>query len=52
VNSKEHYEKLVKSGFFTLVRKDAEKDTKGDVLEMLAKHFGFIGEEAIYKYQF
>jgi hypothetical protein len=47
VNSKEHYDEYVQSGFYTLVRKNVEKDTKADTLEMLAKHFGLIGEESI-----
>lgn len=48
VNSKEHYDEYVQSGFYTLVRKDAEKDTKAHTLEMLAKHFRLIDEESIY----
>jgi len=40
INSKEHYDELAGSGFFTLIREDDGKDTKGEVLEKLAKHFG------------
>lgn len=39
VNSKEHYDEYAKSGFFTLVRKDANKDTKVETLRILATHF-------------
>jgi hypothetical protein len=39
VNSKEHYDEYSNSGFFTLVRSDAEKDTKAETLGALAKHF-------------
>jgi hypothetical protein len=42
VNSKEHYNEYAQSGFYTLVRKDTEKDTKIDTLDKLAKHFGLI----------
>ncbi|HEX3075297.1 MAG TPA: hypothetical protein VHQ24_00360 [Lachnospiraceae bacterium] len=39
VNSKEAYDQYARSGFFTLVRTDADKDTKADVLRMLSNHF-------------
>jgi hypothetical protein len=39
INSKEHYDEYANSGFFTLVRADAETDTKAEVLKILAKHF-------------
>jgi hypothetical protein len=39
VNSKEHYDEYAKSGFFTLVRTDANRDTKAETLEILATHF-------------
>lgn len=39
INSKEHYEEFVNSGFFTLVRENTNKDTKEEVCEKLAKHF-------------
>lgn len=42
VNSKEHYDEFVKSGFFTLVREDDGRDTREEVVTKLAKHFGFI----------
>lgn len=40
INSKEHYEEFWNSGFFTLVREDDGKDTREEVCEKLAKHFG------------
>jgi len=40
INSKEEYEKYLQSGFFTLIREDAEKDTRKEVLDQLARHFG------------
>ena len=39
VNSKVHYDEYANSGFFTLVRTDADKDTKIETLEILATHF-------------
>lgn len=42
VNSKEHYDEFVSSGFFTLVREDDGRDTREEVVMKLAKHFGFI----------
>lgn len=40
INSKEHYEEFLNSGLFTLVREDTDKDTREEVCERLAKHFG------------
>ena len=40
INSKEHYEEFLNSGFFTLVREDNAKDTREEVCDRLAKHFG------------
>lgn len=40
INSKEHYEEFLNSGFFTLVREDNGKDTREEVCAKLAKHFG------------
>ena len=42
INSKEHYDELADSGFFTLVREDDGKDTKEEVCEKLARHFGLV----------
>jgi len=38
VNSKAHYGEYAKNGFFTLVRADANKDTKAETLGILATH--------------
>ena len=40
INSKKHYDEYANSGFFTVVRLDTEKDTKEEVCEIIAKHFG------------
>lgn len=40
INSRENYERYVKSGFFTLIRNNANLDTKEAVLNQLVKHFG------------
>ena len=40
INSKEHYEEFLNSGFFTLIRQDDGKDTREEVCEKLAEHFG------------
>ncbi|MHB0878678.1 MAG: hypothetical protein ACYC5O_21780 [Anaerolineae bacterium] len=40
INSKERYDEYANSGFFTLVRQDAEKDTRVETLAALAEHFG------------
>ena len=40
INSKEHYEEMANSGFFTLVRENTDKDTREEVFEKLAVHFG------------
>lgn len=40
INSKEHYDEMANSGFFTLVREDSSKDTREEVCEKLAEHFG------------
>lgn len=43
VNSVERYNEFADSGFFTYLRKDYENDTREEALDILAKHFGFIG---------
>lgn len=40
INSLEHYEELANSGFFTIVRQEAEQDTREAVCDTIAKHFG------------
>lgn len=42
VNSQEHYNEYANSGFFTIHRTNVNVDTKEEVLDILAKHFGFI----------
>lgn len=42
INSKEHYEEFLNSGFFTLVRQDDGRDTREEVCERLAEHFGLL----------
>lgn len=40
INSKEHYDEYANSGFFTVVRKDDGLDTREEVCDTIAKHFG------------
>lgn len=40
VNSKENYDMLAQSGFFTLVRSNTEADTRQEMMQTLADHFG------------
>lgn len=42
INSQENYDLYANSGFFTVVREDTQKDTKEEVCEKIAKHFGLI----------
>ncbi len=42
INSRENYDNFANSGFFTLVREDDGRDTREEVCEKLAKHFGLI----------
>jgi hypothetical protein len=42
INSQEKYDKWLKSGLFTVIREDTVNDTKLEVFNILAKHFGFI----------
>lgn len=42
INSREHYDEYVNSGFFTLVREDNGKDTREYVCGLLEKHFKLI----------
>ncbi|MDL2318006.1 hypothetical protein LJC74_02765 [Eubacteriales bacterium OttesenSCG-928-A19] len=39
INSQEHYDSFVNSGFFTIVRTDPEKDTRAETLAALEAHF-------------
>ncbi len=42
INSKKHYDEYADSGFFTVVRQDNEKDTREEVCDIIARHFGLI----------
>ena len=42
INSQKHYDEYANSGFFTVVRQDTEEDTREEVCEIIAKHFGLI----------
>ena len=45
INSQERYDEWLGSGFFTLIRKDVETDTRVETMEILAKHFGLTDNE-------
>ena len=40
INSKKHYDEFANAGLFTLIREDDGRDTKDEVLEKMAEHFG------------
>ena len=40
INSREHYNEYLNSGFFTVIREDNGIDTKEETCRILAKHFG------------
>ena len=40
INSREHYDEYANSGFFTVVREDNGEDTREEVCDRIAKHFG------------
>jgi dephospho-CoA kinase len=40
INSQKHYDEYANSGFFTVVRQDNDTDTREDVCNILAEHFG------------
>lgn len=42
INSKEHYDEYLNSGFFTVVREDNGVDTRDEVCDRIAKHFGLV----------
>lgn len=42
INSQENYDLYANSGFFTVVREATQKDTKEEVCEKIAKHFGLV----------
>ena len=42
INSNEHYDEYLNSGFFTVVREDNGVDTRDEVCDRIAKHFGLV----------
>ncbi len=42
INGQKHYDEYANSGFFTVVRQDTQKDTREDICEIIARHFGLI----------
>ena len=42
INSKKHYDEYADSGFFTVIRQDNGKDTREEVCDIIAVHFGLI----------
>ena len=42
INSREHYDEYAHSGFFTVVREDDGRDTRQEVCDILARHFGLM----------
>ena len=42
INSRKHFDEYADSGFFTVVREDDGKDTREEVCDRIAKHFGFM----------
>ncbi len=42
INSREHYEEFVNSGFFAVVRENNGIDTREEVCDTIAKHFGLM----------
>lgn len=42
INSKAHYDEYANSGFFTIVRPDDGTDTREEVCDTIAKHFGLL----------
>ena len=42
INSQEHYDEYANSGFFTVVREDNELDTREELCDKVAAHFGLI----------
>ena len=42
INSQKHYDEYANSGFFTVVRQDNVRDTREEVCDIIAKHFGLV----------
>ena len=45
INSQEHYDEYANSGFFTVVREDNGADTREEVCDIIARHFGLTEEK-------
>ena len=43
INSREHYDEYLNSGLFTVVREDDGRDTREEVCDSIARHFGLMG---------
>ena len=48
INSQKHYDEYANSGFFTVVREDNGIDTREEVGDKIAKHFGFTIKHKIF----
>ena len=42
INSRKHYDEYAESGFFTVVRENNGRDTREEVCDIIARHFGLI----------
>ena len=42
INGQKHYDEYANSGFFTVVRQDTQIDTREEICEIIARHFGLI----------
>lgn len=42
INSQKHYDEYAESGFFTVVRENDGRDTREEVCNVIARHFGLI----------
>ena len=42
INSREHYDEYAGSGSFTVVREDTKEDTREQVCDIIAEHFGLL----------
>lgn len=42
INGQKHYDEYANSGSFTVVRQDTQKDTREEICEIIARHFGLI----------
>lgn len=42
INSRKHYDEYANSGFFTVVRQETEEDTREEVCDIIAGHFGLM----------